>query len=185
MPECFADVFASFLATHPRVELSVLSTDEEVSLKRREADVAIRMRDSPPETLIGRRLGDVAFPVYGARELVDRVGRDAPLHAYPWLHFDARDDGRGLEPWYRAMAEGAPIAMGFDSYQVLRRAVVAGIGVHFLARFDADRFDLVALGDEPPTRSLWTLTIPELRTNSRVRAFVDHFHAAVRPRLAS
>lgn len=181
--ECFADVFASFMESHPGIELSVLSTDEEVSLRRREADVAIRMRDTPPEALIGRKLGDVAFPIYGAPSLVDRVGRDAPLHAFPWLRFDARDDGRGLEPWYRKVADGAPIAMGFDSYQVMRRAVVAGIGVHFLARFDADRFDVVPIGDEAPSRSLWTLTIPELRTNSRVRAFLEHFDAAVRPRL--
>jgi DNA-binding transcriptional LysR family regulator len=184
--ECFSDVFADFLTTHPGIELSVLGTDEEVSLRRREADVAIRMRDAPPETLIGRKLGDVAFPIYGAPSLVDRVGQDAPLHAFPWLRFDARDDGRGLEPWYRARADGASTAMGFDSYQVMRRAVVAGIGVHFLPRFDAERLDLIALGDEPPpTRSLWMLTIPELRTNSRARAFLDHFAPALRSRLDS
>lgn len=185
--EGFAEAFASFVDAYPGVELSVLSTDEEVSLRRREADVAVRMRDAPPDTLVGRRLGRVEFPVYAAPALVAKVGAQAPLQAFPWLRFDAREDGRGLEPWYERFAPGAPTVMGFDSYAVMRHAVRAGLGVHFLARFDAARFaDLVELGPtgEPPTRTLWALTLPELRSNRRVRAFLAHLDAAVRPHLA-
>jgi DNA-binding transcriptional LysR family regulator len=182
--ECFADAFASFVAAYPGVELSVLSTDEEVSLRRREADVAIRLQDAPPETLVGRRLGKVEFGIYAARSLVERIGRGVAPDRYPWLRFDARDDGRGLESWYERFAAGAPVAMGFDSYTVMRHAVRSGVGTHFLARFDAERFDeLVRIGPEEdsPTRTLWALTLPELRTNSRVRTFLAHLDDAVRP----
>ena len=185
--ERFVDAFSSFIDAYPGVDLSVLSTDEEVSLRRREADVAVRMKDEPPETLIGRRLGEVEFRIYAARALVERIGSREPVD-YPWLHFDARDDGRGLDPWYQRYAAGASVAMGFDSYSVMRHAVRSGVGVHFLARFDAERFDeLVCLGpdERPPTRSLWALTLAELRTNSRVRAFLQHVDRAIRPHLAS
>ena len=186
--ECFTDAFASFTAAYPGIELSLLSTDEQVSLRRREADVALRMTDAPPESLIGRRLAAVEFGIYAARSLVECSGPETPTAALPWLRFDARDDGRGLEPWYRVYAAGAPVAMGFDSYAVMRHAVCSGLGVHFLPRFDAERFDqLVWLGPErdPPTRSLWLLTLPELRSNSRVRAFMRHMDSALRPRLAT
>ena len=186
--ECFAEAFAGFIEAYPGVELSVLSTDEEVSLRRREADVVVRLQDSPPESLVGRRLGKLEFGVYGARPLVRRVGRAAPLADYPWLRFDARHDGRGLDPWYDRFAPGASAVMGFDSYNVMRHSVRAGLGVHFLARVDAERFEeLVHLGphDEPPRRTLWALTLPELRTNSRVRAFLGHLDEAVRPLLGS
>ena len=76
--------------------------------------------------------------------------------------------------------------MGFDSYAVMRHAVCAGLGVHFLARIDANRFDnLVDLGpkEAPLTRSLWALTLPDLRTNTRVMAFLRHLDESVRPRL--
>lgn len=184
--EAFADAFASFMAAYPGVALSVLSTDEAVSLRRREADVALRLNDAPPDALVGRRLGRVEFPVYAAPSLVERVGARAELDAFPWLRFDARDDGRGLEPWYARFAPRAPTAMAFDSYAVMRHAVRAGIGVHFLARLDAERFDdLVVVGPDeaPPTRTLWALTLPELRRNRRVRAFLTHVDGAVRDRL--
>lgn len=181
--ECFGDAFASFIAAYPGVDLSVLSTDEEVSLRRREADVAVRMKDAPPEALVGRRIGDVPFGIYAARSLVAQVGCNAPPKDFPWLRFDARDDGRGLEPWYERHASGATVVMGFDAYAVMRHAVVTGLGVHFLPRFDADRFDeLVRIGPEgePPTRSLWALTLPELRTNRRVRTFMQHLADTIR-----
>ncbi|MEL6189903.1 MAG: LysR family transcriptional regulator, partial [Myxococcota bacterium] len=139
--ECFTGAFASFVASYPHVELSVMSTDEEVSLRRREADVAVRIKDAPPEALVGRKLGEITFCIYAARELVDRVGADAPARAFPWLRFDARDDGRGLEPWYQKHAGGAPTALHFDGYAVMRQAVLSGIGAHFLPRFDAERFE--------------------------------------------
>lgn len=184
--ECFTDAFTSFIAAYPGIELSVLSTDEEVSLRRREADVAVRMKDTPPEALVGRHLGKVEFGIYASRALVAEVGRDAAPAAFPWLRFDARDDGRGLEPWYTRYAAGASVAMGFDAYAVMRHAVCVGQGVHFLPRFDAERFpELMCLGPDPaPTRSLWALTLPELRTNSRVRAFLKHVDRAIRGRLA-
>lgn len=185
--ECFADAFVSFVESYPRVDLSVLSTDEEVSLRRREADVAIRLHDTPPESLLGRRLGRLEFGVYASRSLVDRVGRNAPPAAFPWLRFDARSDGRGLQPWYDRFAAGAPSVMGFDSYSVMRHAVRTGLGAHFMAKVDADRFDdlvRVASEEAAPTRTLWALTLPELRTNTRVRAFLRHLDEAVRPRVA-
>ena len=184
--ECFADTFASFMAAYPGIALSVHTTDESVSLRRREADVAVRMNDAPPDTLVGRHLGKVPFGIYGAASLVKAVGKKAPLAAFPWLRFDARDDGRGLEPWYAQHAAGAEVAMGFDAYNVMRHAVRSGVGVHYLPRFDADRFDdLVHLGParKPPTRSLWALTIPELRSNNRVRAFLAHLDEGIRGRL--
>lgn len=181
--ECFSPAFGSFMDAYPGVELSVHSTDEAVSLRRREADIVVRLSDAPPDSLVGRRLGKLAFGIYAAPELVERVGEDASPSDFPWLRFDARDDGRGLDPWYARYAKHAPRAMGFDSYNLMRHAVCSGVGVHFLPRLDAARFEqLVCLGpdQDPPLRSLWALTLPELRTNSRVRAFLEHFDAAVR-----
>lgn len=184
--ECFSGAFRDFIQAHPGLELSVLTTDEEVSLRRREADVALRMKDLPPETLVGRRLGQVEFGIYGARSLVAEFGPDAPLEAYPWLRYDARDDGRGLDPWYRKYAEGAKTAMGFDGYGVMRHAVRDGLGLHFLPRFDAERFtDLQRVGPDhdPPTRTLWALTLPALKVSYKVRALMEHLDAAIRPAL--
>lgn len=177
----FPDVFASFIQRYPKVDLTVGVTNEQVSLSRREADVALRLGNNPAERLVGRRVARLQFEAYAAQSLVDRVGRDAPLGAFPWLHWDERSDGRWLDAWLAKNAPGAQVSLRSDDYAVRRRALSSGIGVHFLPCFDGDAEPgLVRLGarlsDE--ARDLWVLTLPELRTNSRIRAFMEHAHSA-------
>ena len=77
------DVFASFSSRYPDVGLTVCSSYDELSLRRREADVALRLSDAPAEHLVGRRLGAVGFGLYAARALIDRIGESAPLEDFP------------------------------------------------------------------------------------------------------
>lgn len=175
--DCFTDVFASFVERHPAVALTVHVGDEMVSLRRREADVAIRLSNDPGDGLVGRRLGQMQFQVYGARSLVERVGRDAPLSAFPWISNDERSPTPWLDRWLATAAPGARVALRTDAWRVIRRAVGAGVGVHFLACVDGDRDPtLISLGHRltEEARGLWVLTLPELASNRRVRAFMDH-----------
>ena len=68
--------------------------------------------------------------------------------------------------------------MRFDVGSVLlREAIAAGIGVHFLATFegDADRsLRRISPVETAFRRDLWLLTLAELRHTPRIRAFLDH-----------
>jgi DNA-binding transcriptional LysR family regulator len=174
----YRGAFASFAARHPDVALTLQCTDNEGSLTRREADVALRMSNTPPESLIGRKIGSVDFAVYASAELADKVGRDAEYGAYPWIHWDERLHARWLDAWLSANAPGARIALRVDvSSFVLREVVASGIGVHFLATSEGDSDErLVRIGPiaAAHSRDVWLLTLPELRRNARVRAVMDH-----------
>jgi DNA-binding transcriptional LysR family regulator len=181
---CYRDAFASFLARYPSVELTVTSSNDEVSLTRREADVALRMTNSPPEYLVGRKVGRVDFAVYGSRALVERMGPDAGYGDYPWIHWDERLNMRWLDEWLARNAPGARIAMRMDvSSMVLREAVAAGLGLHFLACSEGDADPaLTRVGPVDPRfgRDVWLLTLSDLRSTSRVRAFMDHMDESTR-----
>ena len=66
---------------------------------------------------------------------------------------------------------------------LLRQAIAAGVGVLFLACFEGDadpnlrRVGPVEVGFG---RDLWLLTLRDLKTNRRVRAFMDHTSEALR-----
>ena len=45
----------------------------------------MRWTNNPPAPLVGRRIGPIPHALYWDRALVDRIGRDAPLDAYPWV----------------------------------------------------------------------------------------------------
>lgn len=175
----YEQVFVSFLERFPGVELTVACGDNEASLTRRDADVALRMTNEPAEQLVGRKVGRVDFAVYASRKLARRIGPRATFSAYPWLHWDERLGARWLDAWLDASAPGARVAMRVDMSSVmLREAIAAGIGVHFLACSEGDtdsRLQRIGPVQKLHGRDVWLLTLAELRTASRVRAFMDHF----------
>ena len=181
----FSDVFSSFVQRYPGVDMTVNVTNEPVSLVRRDADVALRIGNSPADRLLGRRVGRLQFEAYAARSLVEQIGAGAALADFPWLHQDERSDGRWLDGWLATNAPGAKVVFRSDDYAVRRLALSAGIGVHFLPCFDGDADPkLVRIGARlsEEARDLWVLTLPELRHNSRIRAFMDHVHGALKTR---
>jgi DNA-binding transcriptional LysR family regulator len=178
--EEYVEVFASFCERYPAVELTVGCTPTNVSLFRRETDVALRLTNSPPETLVGRRLSDVQFAVYGHRRF---AGQD--WACVPWLHWEEGTEmARWLDGWLAEQAPGAQTALRLGQDTLVRRsALKRGMGVHPLPCFEGDREpDLVQIGPVLTsfTRGLWVLTLPALSRTRRVRAFVEHLTAHAR-----
>ncbi|MEN0066921.1 MAG: LysR family transcriptional regulator [Myxococcota bacterium] len=181
--ESFYEDFSEFCGRYPSVEFTLSAENREVSLSRREADVALRLSNGPPEHLVGRRVGRVEFAVYGSTVLVESVGMGSDYGEFPWIGRDPRSPSPSwMTAWMERHAAGAKIVFSVDgSAMVLRRAIAAGIGVHFLPCFYAATLpDLKQIGPvhEEFGRDLWLLTLAELRSNQRVRAFMDHMGRA-------
>ncbi|MEO0602728.1 MAG: LysR family transcriptional regulator [Myxococcota bacterium] len=180
---CFADAFGSFTMRYPGIDLVLDVTRDRVSLSRREADVVLRVSTAPPEALVGRRVGDMQFGVYASSDLVARLGEGAPLSAFPWIGWDGGPNWRWFARWLQDNAPGATIAMRLDDRGILMaHAVRAGIGAQLLPCVLADPdagLRRIAPLDETFRLGVWLLTLPELRTNRRVRTFLDHMGEAL------
>ncbi len=186
--EGFSEVFSSFMKRYPRIELTVLIAEENASLIRREADVALRLGNDPDENLVGRRVGRMHFEAYASRCLYERIGTSAELGEYPWLNRTEVAEGRWLRNWLTKNAAGAEIVLRTNDHRVLRKAVSSGLGVYFLPCFDGDAdTNLVRVGAHlfEEARDLWLLTLPDLRGNRRVGAFMDHAYEAFKAQRAA
>jgi DNA-binding transcriptional LysR family regulator len=169
-------IFAGFRAAHPTLRLDVVLSNEALNLSRRDADVAIRATDAPPETLLGRRVSGLGWAIYG------RAGDAAPdpdlaaLAQHQWVTLG---DGMEAVPVARFVRDNVPaerIVYRVNTVLGLTEAVEAGIGIGALPCFVADaRATLRRLSPPNPdlSTSLWILTHPHLRHTPRIRAFVD------------
>ena len=68
-----------FIELYPDVQLSLITTDEELDLAMREADVAIRLRQPTQPDLIQRKLFSVRFHAYASPEYIKRFGTPRAL----------------------------------------------------------------------------------------------------------
>lgn len=180
-----APLFNDFQEWYPDISLEVVISNQQYSLSRREADVAIRPTTNPPETLVGRRVTNIMQAVYGRSLFWKGVNVPVTLDSLSDEHWIAPDTHMGeaaLEHWM----SGRPTAYRVDSMLGMQMAVRAGSGVAVLPGYLADYDEtLVRLSDPIPelTTSLWLLTHPDLRRVARIRAFLDAMGDGVRRRM--
>lgn len=169
-------ILRDFAHRYPDIELELVVDNEMASLASRDADVALRLQDSPPETLIGRRIARVEYALYSAPVLADG---DVSATELPWLGWHPA--GRWTDTWMEKNVPGARVRCRLSSPLVFLGAVRAGLGVGFLPRFIAARDpQLVELATAEHTTHLWLLTHPQLRRTRRIKAFIEHVFGALR-----
>ena len=168
-------ILAQFQVQNPGVVIDLILSERELNLSRRDADVAIRVTNEPPETLVGRRICSMRWGVYCRRDLADRIGPDA-IDTLPFAGFARRFRTPPGAPVDRSeRPAGAPRRArqlgpfpARDGRARLRRLPAAVLPRRTEPRVDAARPDPAEwdLG-------LWILTHSDLRRSARVRAFMD------------
>lgn len=164
-------LFAAFRARCPEIRLDVVIGNSALNLSRRDADVAIRATDTPPDNLVGRRIGTLAWALYGRAEAVT----DAPADPV-WVGLGEEMAGLRVVRDLHERVAAAKIAYRTNSVLGLAEAIEAGIGIGHLPCFIGDvRPGLARRSDRIPdyATTLWLLTHPDLRHSPRIRLFLD------------
>lgn len=160
---------ACFIRKFDEIELSILSSPQTADIQRREADVALRICEAPPDPLVGRRFAEVNFAVYGTEKLAGRSYSDSA-----WLGWTSPWEPRN-DRFLRENAPGARVRTRVDSMEVMLATAEASVGLCVLPCFIGDRRPaLQRIGSyfEGGPR-LWLLTHEQLRRSPRVRVLMD------------
>ncbi|ACS42303.1 Transcriptional regulator, LysR family [Methylorubrum extorquens AM1] len=175
-------ILGRFRARYRQVQIELVTSEEALNLSRRDADVALRATHDPPPNLVGRRLGTIAWAVYGpAREDADGETDSGDAD---WVSPSEAVAGGLFARFVAARAGPERVALRLNSVQGLCEAIVEGVGIGPLPCYRGDRLASLRRlsGPEPELAgSLWLLTHPDLRHAARVRAFMDHVAAEVAP----
>jgi len=170
-------------AKHPSLAIDVHTENRSLNLSRREADLAVRFARPVQDGLVARKIGAVAYALYGAPAYVEarggkRSARD--LASHDLLGFD--DDLSFIpEAVWLSQNAGAARVVRSNSVAVLEAGAVAGLGLAVLPCFIADgRADLERVVSAVVMRDLWLVVHAELRGVPRVRAVTDFIAQIVR-----
>lgn len=168
---------ASFQARHPQISIELAMTNARLNLTKRDADVAIRPARERPEGLVGLRVADFGFAIYGAKSCFD-AGAGEDLRNCAWLAGDELLAKSPATLWMRKHVPDARIVLRADSYVALYHAALAGLGLAALPCCLGDPAPRLRRlhGPEPDLMTgLWLLTHRDLQKAARIRACVDHF----------
>jgi DNA-binding transcriptional LysR family regulator len=168
----YMPVFARFSAAYPDIELDLATSVEVQSLARREAEVALRMTNAPPDTLYGRIVERFEFLAYAARALPA-----ASLAEQRWLDYRSHECAARAQDWMRVHADGARPRLYLPTPLMMLSALQRGMGAGMLPSVIGDADTSLQRLSEVPAFSIdvWLLAPKELRRTARVRALFEAF----------
>jgi DNA-binding transcriptional LysR family regulator len=176
--ELLTPLFAAFMKQCPDIKLDVLLGNQALNLSKRDADVAIRATDNPPENLVGRRVAQIGWALYG-RAIDFPNGAPAnpsELTQQRWISLGDQFSNFKVVQYRQKHIPADQTVYKLNTVLGLAEAVEAGIGIGFLPCFIADKRPALvrlALPQIGYAADLWLLTHPDLRHSPRVRLFLD------------
>lgn len=175
-------IFHAFRQEHPTIRLDIVIANQALNLSKRDADIAIRASDAPPETLVGRRLATLAWAVYGRAQDGPEVAESAFVFERDWVCLGDQLSHIKAARYVRDRVAPERIVLKTSAVLGLAQAIEAGIGVGPLPCFIGDQNPalrrIMAPNPEFGT-ALWLLTHPDIRQSPRIRATLDFLAAEI------
>jgi DNA-binding transcriptional LysR family regulator len=158
-----------FTNEHPEIRLDIAVSSDTLNLSKRETDVAIRIikiGETPPPYLIGRKLVTYAESIYVAKNRMNKKNG--------WIGHSETD----IQPskLQSDLFPKSAIEHSVDSLMTKLSAVKAGMGMATLPCCFADiEEELMKVPTAPllPGREIWLLTHVDLKNTPRVRLFLN------------
>jgi DNA-binding transcriptional LysR family regulator len=164
---------AQFMPQFPALTLELSSSNDFANLSRRDADIALRLTKTPPEHLVGRCLGTVAYRVCASTAYArQHVGRE--LAELAWIAPDDFMPDHPTVTWRREHLPGVRPRYRCNSMLSVTELVRAGLGVaalpDFLLEDGLHALSPTLVGHDT---ALWLLTRPDCRALRSVVTLFD------------
>jgi len=179
----------AFHTRYPDIRVSILVSNADLDLNRREADVALRATDRPPEHLVGRKILDIDWGVFAAPSFLRAHGTPQQLDAlkeFDWAGPEAALLHLPAFAWVERHIPQHRIRVRGSTLNTLAAMAGVGLGLTVLPD-DQARSGLLRVMDFAPGTGagFWLLTHPDLRHTGRVTALMEFLTDAFRrePRL--
>lgn len=175
----------AFIEQHPHIQIEFVTHPFPVSVRRREADIVLRINRSD-ENLTGKKIARIGVGFYASRAYAER--HPLPEHKEDWKHhrligFGDKATNAELGRWSDLIAREATVAMRCSSQADMLAAVRAGIGISVISCITASSHsDLVRVAPNKLVgiSDLWLLAHPDLTSQPAVRAVLDFISARAR-----
>lgn len=158
----------SLLAAFPALDIELVTSEQSLSLARREADIALRFARPQDGNLVIRRLAAIPFGIYRSRHL--------PSSENSWVAYDHNLTELPESRWLAEHQPQATVRFRNNSLNSLLDAARLGLGKAIMPVYMADRHPELQPCQNTGIvleRDLWLVIHPESRHTPKIRAVSD------------
>jgi DNA-binding transcriptional LysR family regulator len=170
-----------FRRAHPDVQIELASGNTQADLTRRDADVAVRPTQQPPQHLLGRKICRVAYAPFAAPSYLSRQRARKALAKHVWVAPDDSMASSAVGAYMQRALPAAAVSFRANSLATLAHAAKAGLGAAILPCYLGESVGLTRFREplDDVGVDLWLLTHADLRKTARIRALLDFLAEAL------
>jgi DNA-binding transcriptional LysR family regulator len=166
-------LFCDFKAQYPDIDIFLKSASANSDLSSQEADLSIQLTNSPPDNLVGKKIGRLPINIYGSSEYLKSL-KNMDLDELEWVIWVDESNNLDMESFIRKNIGEPKIIFKTNVYNEVFDYMSAGIGVslissfglppvHNLKRFMPDKYIF--------EQDLWLLYHPDVRGSAKINVF--------------
>ena len=171
-------VLALCRVQYPQIALHIGIDNNMLDLSKRDANIAVRPTLSPPEYLVGKRIGPLAFAVYGAADYLQTTTAST-LPEHQWIGLGESQERHRTLQWLQKTIPLEQVGLRMDGFASVAQACADGLGLAVLPCFLGDNLAPLRRMQEPIPElasELWVLTHPDLRKTARIQTVFQLLH---------
>jgi len=170
------DALAPVRDQHPDLAIDLLTSNATVDLKKRDADVAVRMFRNEDESLASLKLGSLGWSLYAsAQYLAGRSFTGSQLDGHKVIGYvDSLRNGMAGAQWIATHAAAEAIRMQCSGPGAALKVALTGFGVCVVPSYMAAGSPLKRVSDEVvATTDVYAVFLPERRNEPILGAAID------------
>ncbi len=175
---------ATFHKQHPQIKITVIVSNTDLDLNRREADIAIRATPKPPQYLVGKRVIELPWYVFGSSSYVRRMGTADSINdllAHDWVGPDAALFHLAAYDWFQRHISEERVMARATTLNAIASLAQTGMGLALLPVDQHGRnLKLIMPFEVSRDSDLWLLTHPDLRFTGRIKVLMEFLMDAFR-----
>jgi DNA-binding transcriptional LysR family regulator len=172
----------AFSAQYPEIRIELVASEQNFDLAVHDADIAFRSTNEPPPNVLGKRIAEFAYAVYGTPELCELYERDQDsVTGITWL-----GDGHSEPEWMQRCFPGMQVRYRANALNIAFELARQGLGFAQLPcglGDTAPELRRIPVDYEAQRMGFWLLSHIDLRTTARFRIFRDFMLQQIEPRV--
>src|SRR4051812_23746761 len=129
------DVLVGFRHAYPEITIDVVVSNVLLNLSKRDADVAVRATYHAPESLSGKRVCQIAWAIYGAKDKLHPVNPSIDVPHHDWVSLVDQTAVARAGRWLKDRGGENRIVYKVNTMLGLAEAAAGGVGVALLPCF--------------------------------------------------
>lgn len=165
---------------HPELEVELFSTNNRLDLSQLDAEITIRPSETLQDGLVGERICDLGFHVYGSPEYL-KINQSRSMDGHRWLGV-VNPTARSPVGKWEAETKGKNVVFRSDSFATLCRAAEQGMGLCMLPNFIGDSSMGLVYAEHFPevlTTGVWLACHKKLVGSQRINFLMGYFSRAL------